>query len=83
MTPDPDPELSPGQQSADPEWFRQPTPREHRIASMLFGGFGLFFITFSFVLVGIWFRWVFLFLGIFSVIRAVWHLIISRRPGGT
>ena len=39
---------------SDPNWFRQPTPREHRIASMLFGGFGLFFIAFvlAFVFVG-------------------------------
>jgi hypothetical protein len=64
---------------SDPNWFRQPTPREHRIASMLFGGFGLFFIAFSFVLTGSWFQWLFLILGAFSVVRAGWHFIRSRR----
>ena len=68
---------------SDPNWFRQPTPREHRIASMLFGGFGLFFLVFSFVLSGSWFRWLFLVLGLFSIVRALWHLMISRRPGGS
>jgi hypothetical protein len=46
---------------------------------MLFGGFGLFFIAFSFVLTGSWFQWLFLILGAFSVVRAGWHFIRSRR----
>jgi hypothetical protein len=46
---------------------------------MLFGGFGLFFVAFSFVLAGSWFQWLFLFLGIFSVVRAGWHFVMSRR----
>jgi hypothetical protein len=61
------------------DWFRQPTPREHGIAAMLFGGFGLFFVVFSFVLAGSWFRWLFLFLGVFSIVRALYHFMISRR----
>jgi len=74
-----DPAQPPEGSEADPNCFRPPTPREHRIASYLFGGFGLFFVLFSFVLAGSWARWLFLILGTFSIVRAIWHAIISRR----
>ena len=60
--PDPDTH-SEGRELAEPEWFREPTPREHRIAAGLFIGFGLFFIALFFVQVHWWFRWVILCVG--------------------
>ncbi|HEX3358106.1 MAG TPA: hypothetical protein VHS31_14130 [Tepidisphaeraceae bacterium] len=60
--------------AADPDWFRPPTPRERRIAAALFVGFGLFFIALFFVLFGWWFRWVILFLGIYSILIGIKYL---------
>ena len=64
--------------SADPEWFRPPSAREHRIAAALFVGFGIFFALLFFVLAGWWFRWVILSLGAISIIHGVRHAIHSR-----
>lgn len=64
-----------GSQADDVEalWFRQPTPREHRIAALLFVGFGLFFAMLFVVLVGWWFRWVILVLAVISVLYGLAH----------
>jgi hypothetical protein len=56
-----------------PDWFREPTPREHKIAAALFLGFGLFFFALSFVWRGVWFGWVIAALGIWSLIVAHRH----------
>ena len=58
---------------ADGEWFRGPTPREHRIAAALFVGFGVFFVMLYVVLAGWWFRWVILALAVWSVVVGVQH----------
>jgi hypothetical protein len=58
----------------NPEWFREMTPRERRIAAGLFFGFGIFFVMLSFVLKGWWFRWVILFLGVYSIVAGARHL---------
>lgn len=64
---------------ADPDWFREPTPREHRIAAALFIGFGIFFVLLFVVQAGWWFRWVMLTLGVFSTIHGVRHALDARR----
>jgi len=66
------------QDSADPHWFRAPTPREHRMGAALFGGFGVFFFLMFLMLSG-WFRWVILMLAVISIARGARHAIISRR----
>jgi hypothetical protein len=53
--------------------FREPTPREHRIAAALFVGFGIFFILLFKVLLGWWFRWVILSLGFISILHGLNH----------
>ena len=58
---------------ANPEWFREATPREHRIAAFLFIGFGVFFVLLFVVLAGWWFRWVILGLSIVSVLFGMNH----------
>ena len=68
-----DPPDSPRDEMADPTWFREPTRREHSIGAGLFVGFGLFFVASFFVLAGLVFRWVFLGLGAFSILRGAWH----------
>ena len=67
------------QESADPDWFREPTPREHRMAAALFVAFGGFFALLFLVLSGWWFRWVILGLGALSVLHGLWHAAASRR----
>jgi len=64
---------------SDPDWFRKPTPREHRIAAALFIGFGVFFVLLFFVLSGWWFRWVIVCLGVYSTIHGTRHAMDSRR----
>ena len=54
---------------ADPEWFREPSRREHWIAAGLFVGFGVFFVLLFFVTAGFWFRWVTLGLGFYSILH--------------
>ncbi|MGH7213403.1 MAG: hypothetical protein ACREIT_01280 [Tepidisphaeraceae bacterium] len=68
-------------EAAEGTWFRQPTPREHRIAAGLFAGFGVFFVLLFPVLAGLRFRWVMLGLGAISLGRATYHAIASRRAG--
>jgi len=62
----------------DPDWFRAPTPREHRIAGALFFGFGVFFLLLFVVLAGWWFRWVIAALGVYSVLHGLRHLLDAR-----
>jgi len=71
-----------GSELSDPQWFRAPTRREHRIAAALFVGFGLFFGLLFVVLLGWWFRWVILMSGVISIVHGVRHALNSRRPGG-
>jgi hypothetical protein len=56
------------------QWFREPTPRERRMAAALFVGFGCFFVMLFLVLNGWWFRWVILGLAIISVAYACGHV---------
>jgi hypothetical protein len=67
---------------ADPNWFREPTRREHWIAAGLFLGFGLFFVLLFVVQSGWWFRWIVLLLGLFSMMRGARHLIGAIRSKG-
>jgi hypothetical protein len=64
---------------AHPDWFREPSPREHRIAAALFVGFGVFFVLLFCVQGGWWFRWVILTLGVFSTIHGARHWRDARR----
>ena len=64
---------------ANPDWFREPTAREHRIAAALFIGFGIFFILLFFVLAGWWFRWVIIVLGMYSFIHGLRHARDAKR----
>jgi fatty acid desaturase len=66
-------------EAADPDWFREPTPREHRMAAALFVAFGVFFALSFVVLSGWWFRWVILGLGVLSALHGLWHAAASRR----
>jgi len=68
----------PEEPNADPDWFRQPTSREHRIAGWLFLAFGVFFLMLFVVLRGWWFRWVIAGLGVYSIVFALGHLRDSR-----
>ena len=69
----PDPTREPATEEANPEWFREPTPREHWIAAWLFVGFGVFFVLLFVVTYGFWFRWVTLGLAGWSVLYALGH----------
>jgi hypothetical protein len=64
---------------ANPDWFREPSPREHRIAAALFIGFGVFFVLLFFVLSGWWFRWVIMVLGVYSTIHGIRHALDASR----
>jgi fatty acid desaturase len=78
-----EPQTSPRDDSeelADPDWFREPSVREHRIAAALFVGFGLFFILLFIVQAGWWFRWVVLGLAVISIIHGLRHFGDSRAP---
>jgi hypothetical protein len=76
---DPSPAAPPGVPgTADPRWFRGPTPREHALAAALFVGFGAFFVALFVVLGGWWFRWVILALGAASALHGLWHAVESR-----
>jgi Flp pilus assembly protein TadB len=59
--------------------FREPTPRERRIAAALFVGFGLFFVMLFVVLAGWWFRWVILALAFISIAYSWNHVQQLRR----
>jgi hypothetical protein len=73
---------APGPDSAEPTWFRAPTPRERLIAAALFVGFGAFFALLFIVQRGWWFRWVVLGLAFASVWYGVRHALISARREG-
>jgi hypothetical protein len=75
--PPPDPTSQPPE-IADPHWFREPTPREHKLAAALFVAFGVFFIALFIVLAGWWFRWVILGLGGISILHGLWHAVEAR-----
>ena len=64
---------------ADPDWFREPSPREHRIAAALFVGFGVFFVLLFIVQSGWWFRWVVLGLGVISALHGLRHALDARK----
>jgi hypothetical protein len=68
----------PHDEPRDADWFRAPTPREHRIAGWLFIAFGVFFLMLFVVLAGWWFRWVIAALGVYSIVHGVGHLIDAR-----
>jgi hypothetical protein len=67
---------------ADPRWFREPTPREHKLAAALFVAFGVFFVALFVVLSGWWFRWVILGLGVISILHGLWHAVEARPVKG-
>ena len=67
--------------AADPDWFREPSRREHWLAAGLFVGFGVFFVLLFVVTAGWWFRWVTLGLGIYSVFHGLGHARDARRAG--
>ena len=71
--------IKPTEPLANPEWFRQPTVREHRIAAVLFIGFGIFFVLLFIVLTGWWFCWVILLLALISVLYGLGHARDLRR----
>ena len=75
----PDKLQEPTADGADPDWFRQPTPREHRIAGWLFTGFGVFFVLLFLVERSFSFRWVILALGIISILRGFYHWLRAAR----
>jgi hypothetical protein len=60
-------------EAAHPDWFRPPTPREHKIGAALFIAFGVFFVLLFLVERGWGFRWVILGLGVISIWRGLWH----------
>ncbi len=66
-------------EAADPDWFRQPTPREHRMGAALFVSFGVWFVLLFVVLGGWWFRWVILGMGVLSILHGLWHVAVSLR----
>jgi hypothetical protein len=66
-------------EAADPEWFREPTRREHWIGAALFSGFGLFFLLFFFVERGSGFRWIILGLAVISLGRGLRHAVKALR----
>jgi fatty acid desaturase len=65
-------------ETADAEWFREPTRREHWIAAALFAAFGGFFVLLFVVQSGWWFRWVVLGLGALSALYGLWHAAAAR-----
>ena len=72
---------TPADGEADPQWFREPSRREHWIAFALFLGFGVFFVLLFYVTAGWWFRWVTLGLGFYSTLHALGHARDARRAG--
>jgi hypothetical protein len=80
-TPTPTHEHATPPELADPQAFRDPTPREHLLAAGLFAGFGMFFVLLFFVTAGFWFRWVTLGLGVFSILRGLRHARSACNAG--
>jgi hypothetical protein len=73
------PATDPASEAADPQWFREPSRREHWLAAGLFVVFGVFFVLLFVVTAGFWFRWVTLGLGVYSILHGVRH---ARRAAG-
>jgi hypothetical protein len=73
-------EPAPGDELAEPTWFRAPTRRERLIGAGLFVGFGIFFALLFVVQRGWWFRWVVLGLAILSVWHGVRYAVAARAP---
>ena len=69
-------------EAADPQWFREPSRREHWLAAGLFIAFGAFFVLLFVVTAGWWFRWVTLGLGVYSVIYGLGHARDAVRARG-
>ena len=63
----------------NPEWFREPTAREHRMGGWLFAGFGVFFVLLFFVERSWGFSWVILGLGVISLFRGAYHWVRAAR----
>jgi hypothetical protein len=57
----------------NPDWFREPTRREHAIAGWLFLGFAVFFLALAVLWRGVWFGWVAAGLGVWSIVVAAGH----------
>ena len=70
-------------EAAHPDWFREPSRREHRIAAALFVGFGVFFVCLFWVQRHWWFRWVILGLALFSAWHGVRHALDARHARQT
>src|SRR5205085_6992466 len=66
-------EPDPIPQHSDPDWFREPTRREHWIAAWLFVGFGIFFGLLFIVERKWWFSWVVIGLGVIFTIHGLRH----------
>ena len=69
-------------EAGDQEWFREPSPREHRIAAWLFIGFAVAFVLLFFVLRGWWFRYAILGLAVYSFLYGWRHARDLRRSRG-
>ena len=71
-------------EQADPNWFREPTRREHWIAAGLFVGFGVFFVLLFIIQRGWWFSWVVIGLGVISTIHGLRHALdaLHARKSG-
>ena len=69
----------PAASGENPEWFREPTAREHRMGGWLFTGFGVFFVLLFFVERSWGFSWVILGLGVISLIRGAYHWVRAGR----
>ena len=83
--PDATPAAEAPSEEANPEWFRKPTPREHRMGAALFVSFGVWFVLLFVVLGGWWFRWVILGLAVWSIVIGLQHWRDARaaaRRGG-
>ncbi|HEV8607677.1 MAG TPA: hypothetical protein VGQ99_20245 [Tepidisphaeraceae bacterium] len=70
---------NPEQHQQQSPWFREPSPRERKIAAALFAGFGLFFLALSWVQRGWWFAWVILALAAISLYSSAKHAWRSTR----
>jgi len=68
-------------EAAHPDWFREPSRREHWMAAALFVAFGAFFVALFVVQRHWWFRWVILGLGLFSAWHGLRHALDARRAG--
>ena len=77
--PDSSADPGPSPEVANPQWFREPTRKEHWLAAALFVAFGVFFVLLFVVTAGFWFRWVTLGLGLYSILHGLRHALDARR----